>query len=98
MDTVTPLAEKLGLTVQADIKDDDYDKLVKELFSDPKYAGKTVLICWHHGKMPGLAKDLKGTDIPKRIDENTYNLIWQIDYTDGKTKTTQGSQKLMPGD
>jgi broad specificity phosphatase PhoE len=98
VDTVTPLADKLGLTVQADIKDGHFEKLVKELFTDPKYAGKTVLICWHHGTMPDLAKALKGTDIPDKIDKNAYNLIWQIDYKDGKAKTTQGSQKLMPGD
>jgi hypothetical protein len=99
VDTITPLAGKLGLPIKANIKDKHFDKLVEELFSKPKYAGKTVLIYWHHGKMPKLAKALKGTDIPDSIDKNTYNLIWQIDYDkDGNATTTQGSQKLLPGD
>jgi len=99
VDTVTPLADKLRLPVHSDIKNEHFEKLVQELFQKPKYAGKTVLICWHHGKMPDLAKALKGVDIPKRINEDTFNLIWQIDYSkDGKAKTSTGSQKLMPGD
>jgi hypothetical protein len=99
VDTVTPLAEKLGLPIKADIKDKHFEKLVEELFSKPKYAGKTVLICWHHGEMPSLARALKGTDIPDKIGKDTYSLIWQIDYDkDGNARTTQGSQKLLPGD
>jgi hypothetical protein len=99
VDTVTPLAEKLGLPIKADIKDKHFDKLAEELFSKPKYAGKTVLICWHHGEMPSLARALKGTDIPDKIGKDTCNLIWQIDYDkDGNARTTQGSQKLLPED
>ena len=99
VDTVTPLADKLGLTVNSDIKNEHFEKLVQELFQMPKYAGKTVLICWHHRTMPDLAKALKGIDIPERIDKGAFNLIWQIDYNkDGKAKTSTGSQKLMPGD
>jgi broad specificity phosphatase PhoE len=99
VDTVTPLAEKLGLPIKANIENKDYKELARELFTKPKYAGKTVLICWHHGRMPKLAEALKGTDIPPRIDENVYYLIWQIDYDrDGKATTTKGSQKLLPGD
>jgi hypothetical protein len=49
--------------------------------------------------MPSLAKALKATGIPDSIDKNTYNLIWQIDYgKGGNARTTQGSQKLLPGD
>jgi hypothetical protein len=97
VDTVTPLADKLHLTIKADIKDKDYEMLVKEL-KKPKYEGKTVLVCWHHGEIPDLVKALTGTGI-KKIKEDTYNLIWQIDYSkDGKTTMSTASQKLMPGD
>jgi hypothetical protein len=99
VETVAPLAEKLGLKVNADIKNEDFEDLVRELVKNPKYEGKTVLICWHHQKMPHLAKALHGVDIPKHIEDDVFNLIWQIDYDkDGKAKTTQGSQKLLPGD
>jgi broad specificity phosphatase PhoE len=47
VDTVTPLAEKLGLPIKADIKDKHFDKLVEELFGEPGYAGKS------HWSAPG---------------------------------------------
>ena len=50
------------------------------------------MICWHHGEMPALAKALKGTDVPDKIGKDTYDLIWQIDYKDGKAKT-RGARK-----
>jgi hypothetical protein len=96
LDTVTPLANKLGLTPKADIKNKHYKKLAEEL-KKPKYAGKTVLICWHHGEMPDLVNAILDTKccIPDKIDKDTYSLIWQIDYKDGKATTTLGSQRLL---
>ena len=33
-------------------------QLAAELLTNPRYASKTVLVCWHHGKIPRLAKAL----------------------------------------
>jgi hypothetical protein len=94
VDTVSPLGARLGLHVKDDVKDKHYAQLVGEL-KDQRYAGKTVLICWHHGEMPALAEALGGTGIPDKIDEGTYDLIWRIDYADGEAKTTLGTQNLI---
>ena len=54
-----------------------------------------MLICWHHGEMPALVRALGGTGSPDKIAEDTYDLIWRIDYKEGKAQTTLGTQKLM---
>jgi hypothetical protein len=46
VETVGPLAQAVGLSIQHDIKDKDFEDLVDEIFSDPVYHGKTVVICW----------------------------------------------------
>lgn len=49
MDTVTPLARGLKLEEDTGYVSDDPAKLAEELLTDPKYARKTVLVCWRHG-------------------------------------------------
>src|ERR1700688_2797986 len=55
LETVEPLARAVGVTVQHDIRDKDFEDLVDEIFSDPAYGGKTVVISWHHGTLPAIA-------------------------------------------
>lgn len=100
VETVTPLAKKLNLAINSTFADDDYPRLVKELYSNPKYAGKTVLICWHHGTIPELATALGTTDVPKKWDGHVFNRVWVVTYDEaGKPKAlVQRPQALMPGD
>ena len=58
--TVTPLAEALHLSVDDRFNNGDYAALAKELLSG-EYAGKIVLIAWHRGKIPELAFALGAT-------------------------------------
>ena len=51
VETITPLSAALKLPISSEVADDDYALLAKELLSG-KYAGKVVLVAWHHGKMP----------------------------------------------
>jgi phosphohistidine phosphatase SixA len=59
VETITPLSKA---TVAIDDKhpDEDFDKVAADILSNPKYAGKQVLICWHHGKIPKLTGLLRG--------------------------------------
>jgi hypothetical protein len=99
VETVTPLAKNLGLKVRADIADEDFVTLADELFGKPKYDGKTVLICWHHGTLPDLAKALGATDAPSRFNGTVFDRIWQITYdAEGKAVYTDLPQRLLPGD
>ena len=57
LETITPIGQALGVTPETPFDNNDYDKLAKEILKNPgKYANHVVLIGWHHGKAPDLAK------------------------------------------
>ncbi|OWK38467.1 hypothetical protein FRUB_07587 [Fimbriiglobus ruber] len=78
--TVVPLAKKLKLAVNSEYGNADMDKLVDELFHNPKYTGKVVLISWRHGAIPKLAPKLKATGSPEKWEDEVYDRVWQITY------------------
>ena len=107
-ETVTPLATQLKLPI-----DDAYRNMVSpdnpkakgaadlrdELFKNPKYAGKTILISWHHGTMPELAQTLRATDAPRKWRDAVFDRVWKITYDEsGKATFANLPQRLMPGD
>jgi hypothetical protein len=97
--TITPLAKQLGLKINATYANDDYGELAHELFHDPKYAGKVVLICWHHGRIPELAWKLKAKQAPDAWDGKVFDRIWRIEYdAAGKAQFQDLPQQLLPGD
>jgi phosphohistidine phosphatase SixA len=81
-ETVAPLANALGLKVQHDYENDEFEDLVDEIFSNPEYKGKTVVICWHHGKLPAIAALLGAAQgsYPDPWPEDAYNLILDFRY------------------
>jgi len=81
--TVVPLADALHLQINQDFKDHDYAGLAAELLSG-KYAGKVVLVSWHHGKIPELATALGATPPYNPWPEDQFDRIWKIDYNNGK--------------
>jgi len=84
VETVTPLAQALNLDVNARFENDDYAKLAAELLTNPRYAGKTVLVCWHHGTIPELSKKLKVEDVPDHWKDSVFDRVWVITYKDGR--------------
>jgi len=98
LETVMPLAKELNLNVNARFKDDECDKLATELLTNPRYAGKTVLVCWHHGKIPELAQNLKAKDVPDHWKDSVFDKVWVITYKDGKGMLRKREQCLLPGD
>jgi len=60
--TVEPLAKILGLTVDQSWADQDYGSLAKALLSEPRFMGKHVAVCWHHGNIPNLMHALGAPD------------------------------------
>jgi phosphohistidine phosphatase SixA len=82
LETVEPLAHAVGVSVQHDIRDKDFEDLVDEIFSDAAYRGKTVVISWHHGTLPAIAALLgapAGT-YPDPWPDDTYNVILDFRY------------------
>ncbi len=98
--TVTPLAKALGKTVhdQYDNKPCDIAKLGADVLGG-KYAGQTVLICWHHGTLPDVAEALGYPGAPK-IPGTTFDVVWQLAYGKGSATPafTPGTENLMYDD
>jgi hypothetical protein len=84
--TVRPLAQNLGMPLNTTFSDQDYGALAKLLLSDTKFVSKTILVCWHHGNIPGLLRGLGATagSYPNPWDFTVFNLVLAVDYAGGK--------------
>ncbi len=97
VETVTPLAQALHLPIDHSIANDDYASLARTLLSG-KYAGKVVLIAWHHGTIPNLVISLGAKPPVETWPEEQFDRVWRMDYIDGKATIKDLPQHLMPGD
>jgi hypothetical protein len=97
VETVTPLATALNLPIDNTILNEDYATLGATLLGG-KYAGKVVLVSWHHGTLPQLATALGAQPPYTPWPDTQFDRIWRIDYKDGKATIKDLPQHLMPGD
>jgi phosphohistidine phosphatase SixA len=97
-ETIAPLAEKLKLKVNAEFEHTDPAKIATAILGSDKYAGKTVLICWHHGSIGELAKALGAQDPPKWEDA-VFDRVWDLSYDEkGKVTFRNRPMQLLPND
>jgi hypothetical protein len=99
IETVTPLANALNLHINDGYKDNDekIKRMTNAILNDLTFAGKIVLICWHHGTIPAVAKAL-GVAKPPKWDAKVFDRVWQITYTKGKASLQDLPQMLLYGD
>jgi hypothetical protein len=95
--TVTPLAAALHLPIDDSFKNEDYAALAAALLSG-KYAGKVVLVVWHHGNIPQLASDLGATPPYTPWPDTQFDRIWRIDYANGRATLQDLPYAVLPGD
>jgi broad specificity phosphatase PhoE len=91
LETVQPLADKTGVRINTDFADQDYGALAKHLRKDLTYAGKLVVICWHHGNIPNLMNALgaaKGS-YPDPWPREVFNLILEAKFDARGAPTVQ---------
>jgi phosphohistidine phosphatase SixA len=83
-ETLKPLSKKIGIPIDATYADQDYEPLVSELLSDPRYAGKQAVVAWHHGYLPSLAKALgaPNSTYPNPWDPSVFDLILKFEWMD----------------
>ena len=96
VETVTPLATALNSPINdrfAD-KDTDIQKMAGAILNDLCFAGKIVLICWHHGNVPAVAKAL-GVLKPPKWDGKVFDRVWQITFPKGKASLQDLPQMLL---
>ena len=97
VETLIPLSKALGLPISAEVDDKEFAVLAGELLSG-KYAGKVVLVCWHHGSLPQFAQALGAAPPYDRWPDTQVDRFWRIDYGSGKAVLTELPESLMPGD
>lgn len=96
VETIIPLSKALHLPIDDKYGRGELASLVQEL-SSGQYAGKVVLISWHHAEIQELANDLGATDAPA-WPSTLFDRIWQIEWIHGKAHLTSLPQMLLPGD
>ncbi|KAG9253634.1 uncharacterized protein F5Z01DRAFT_657806 [Emericellopsis atlantica] len=72
-DTVLPLANDLGLTVDVSCDRDD-EKCVADVVDDYKGSGN-ILICWEHDALNNIAEEIGAHDV-KNYPDDSFDLIW----------------------
>ena len=98
METVTPLARALRLKINNRFANDDYGSVVRHLYSSSAYSGRTILICWHHGRIPAFAKALGVPSPPSPWPDTQFDRVWKIEYLDKSLRFSDVPQQLLPGD
>lgn len=97
METVTPLATALDVPINDGFDDTEIKKLANAILTEHAFAGKIVLVCWHHGQIPDIAKAL-GVKRPPKWDAKVFDRVWQITYPKGKASLADFPQMLLYGD
>src|SRR5260221_1777998 len=97
IDTVTPLATALKVPLNDGIADNEASikKMTNAILND--FPGDIILVCWHHGKIPDIAKAL-GISSPPKWDGKLFDRVWQITFPKGKAALKDLPQMLLYGD
>jgi hypothetical protein len=93
LETVTPMAARLGLTPVTDHLKGEERALVEDALSRPG----SVLICWQHEDIPKIGNLIMGnaTTVPQDWPEDRYDLIWIFDRKGGSWKFRQYSHPQL---
>lgn len=90
VETVTPISLIGSLPLIHTIADDDVAQVPMLLATAP-YTGATVLICWHHCKLPELALALgaPADQVPRKWEGDDFHSVWILHYeADGSVSFT----------
>jgi len=109
--TIQPLADELKKQVDTKYKDKDYSGMAAHFQQKAKeYAGRNILICWHHGEILQLTEAMgascatlpAASDWPAKWPEDVFGWLLKIYYKSDGTihhNSTQAiNEKLMPDD
>jgi hypothetical protein len=98
-ETVTPLARALQMRINNSFHKDQIAALAREILTDPRYNGRTVLICWEHKVIPEIAKALGAQTAPDKWHGEAFDRTWIIKYASEGTVGFQDlPQRLLFGD
>lgn len=95
-ETVAPLAQRLGITVNTTYGKGEEDALATDVASQP---GPT-LICWQHGEIPALARafPLVTPYPPSTWPDDRFDVIWTLTATEYGWRFAQFPELALPDD
>ena len=95
-ETVAPLAQRLGITVNTDYGKGDEKALVKHVTAQPGAA----LICWQHGELPAIAAAFPHATPtpPKDWPDDRFDVIWTFTKTADGWQFAQLPERVLPQD
>ena len=98
VETITPLAEKLGLKITSDYKRHEFDEMLEDVFS----RRGVVLICWQREYIPEIAAHIMDNNktVPDEWPDDCFDMVWVFDLqrSRGKYKFKQVPQRLLVDD
>lgn len=100
VETVTPLAQQLGLTIIQKFKKEEVQGLVDEIRHTPDFDGKMVLICWEHDVILDIVREL-GIGSPPAPSEwpgGVFNWAFIVDFVKNETPKFQQINQNLPID
>ena len=99
IETVTPLANALGLTLHEAYTKKEVEGLVNEIMSTPAYDGKMVLICWEHKVLSEIAGQFGVSPVPDSYPGSDFNWVWEIDFAGGQVSNFKEFRAdILPSD
>jgi hypothetical protein len=97
LETITPLAERLKMTVSTPVKDSETKQIAAILNATPG----APLAAWQHQDIPSIAGHLKHVHPkpPTKWPGDRFDIVWVFTrQSDGTLKFTQVPQLLLAGD
>lgn len=98
IETLTPLAQKLAIRINANFQRSDFDSMIDEVLS----CSGVVLICWQREYIPDIATHILGTKkiAPQSWPDDCFDMIWVFDLVRSSSQYTftQVPQQLLAGD
>lgn len=98
VETIIPLAEKLGIEINSEYRRSEVESMLDEVFS---HKG-VVLICWQREYIPQIASYIMDhkRSVPEEWPDDCFDLIWvfDLDSSSGRYKFKQVPQRLLSGD
>jgi hypothetical protein len=98
IETLAPLSAQIRMDINDEYADDNYQNVANQLLSNGDYRGKSVLVCWHHGKIPKLAAALGVLNPPNPWPAEIFDRIWIMTFTGNTVIFDNKPQSILFGD
>jgi hypothetical protein len=93
--TVTPLAERLGLHIHHGCGLGEEKELAAKLAD---HGGGGALVAWHHEAIPDIIGALGAADFPRDWPDDRFDVVWTLTPQGSGWRFAQVPQLLLAGD